>query len=251
MSFLTLNGIVVPVATMEDSDGQGGGRGETDQGGMFHSVLGPPRTRWSLTTRLLARADALAFFGLLGGYGEVWAESNFGSKGTTLETSLSAAGTAKFGANRFDVTAAPSDFVDLTTVFTALEDGYTVQAWHRQGAAAYVHYGLKSDGVLYEAGVINALSSTPFSVDADGLMTLDVVDDYDDIVAWPFVIPDDWITQMDLTAAWGQIPRMTAAGDFWHETVTVEPVKSPTVRTVRTADGAAYAISADLLEVVA
>lgn len=231
MGYFDVNGISIPVESLVVSDASKGSRGFGETGRRWRSEVGPTRIGVALTTPLLPEEEAYPTASLLSGEGEVWSDSDFGSKGTKSITALAAhdGSSHKFGTHYFDVTTAPDDFVNITNVDGLfLDDGWTVMMWYDDGGG-YDHYGLCGDGLKFENGVINAGATLPFSVDSAGVLSLDSNGNYDDIVVLPFDMPEGWVTELDLTQAFPALPLLNLSGDFWDVDFSAEHVSVPTL----------------------
>ena len=248
MPFLALQGIPVPVASWSQDDGAAGADGETDTGHLWRSDVGGLRDLYELETAAVDDDEALAWALLLVGAGEVWGESDYGSKGTVLETAMTTSTSAKFGSYRFVPPSAPDDFVSLLNVpgVEDLDDGWTVLLWYDDGGG-YVHYGLSSDGTRYQGGAVDATAVLPFSVSTAGMVSFDLAGDYDDVVVLPFVLPPSWIGSLDLTTAWAGLPTLNASGDFHVAAIDVEAIGEVTIKPIK--GTLASTVRASLLQV--
>lgn len=221
MSFLKVNGIEVPVADGSASEEQeviGSNERAVDASSLVHrrAIKG----RWTFETALRPAATAIAFRKLLQGLGHVWSfESTvYSSKGlgpSTLGGLVVSSTTAVWGSKSGKIAAAGSDSV-FGNVWPS-NSPYTVAFWNKDGAGAWTHYVLTSTPACWVSGVAGADPGV-LTPDSSGF-TLEkhATNDryWDDIIALPYVVPDDWPGQMyAFTSPWAGLPRLYASGDF-------------------------------------
>lgn len=184
----------------------------------------------------LSLADALAWEGLFLGDGHVWSfdSSVYSSKGaigsTVIPSEIELDGTVKkFGAKALKVFASSSWNGFLGSEFDATGK-WTVAAWRRIDAGAWVHLVVRSDGAKWVNGVRNDSYATgeipgveePFTdVPAVVLRGGSGTTTYwDDVVACPFRWLPTWPAAVYATGvAFSPLPYLRATGSLVTEAV--------------------------------
>lgn len=224
MAFLTLNGIVLPVAAGEASEADDSMYlGARSVNGVYVEDVVATRRRWDLTTPLLSRDEARALKGLLLGEGQSWSfdvdlysDAKGAPPATTANLSLAASTPSpKFGAKRLAVSTATS------TYWVESLPAWTVGVWWWD-SSAWVHRLQTSNGTKWEDGV---QGSYAWSLAPSGANFQLAVGAWDDLVLLPYALPDDMGDQWPLTEAWTPLPHLTLSGDL--------------------ADGASYVVQAE------
>lgn len=232
MPHLTVNGITLSIRSGT------GGRRYDDLGDEQRSVAGDlvaarttVRRRWGLTTLALARATADAWSALLLGRGDVWRFTDSYSEKGLAKTTTS--GTVTYngsgGKHAKKVTLGAAAYVRWTpTGYDALSAGalnptgdYTLLAWYYE-AAAWQHYVIRnSNGSVtrYKNGASHGSATAWLTVTSGYVQIGDGTNaaDLSDMVALPFAIPTDWVTEIYTahnSRAWPACPTLEASGDL-------------------------------------
>lgn len=254
MSFLTLNGIVVPVAVesaKEDPPEEIGESSRAHGGSMRKSII-TTKAGWSAETTPITTSEARALRRLLLGEGHRWSfDSNlYSSKGLGPNVGYAAAqstsGGGKYGAGYLSVNATTG------TITWAYATGseWTVFVW-RFESAAWHHYAVRSDGSAWKDAVAD---SVPTWLTVSGSVvtianTTGAAVKYDDLVVLPYQAPSSWVSSIyNAGSAFSDLWKLSAAGDFI-ERAPVSVLGSPSdARVVKTASGLRTVLSFQLRE---
>lgn len=212
MAFLTLNGITVQVADgsfKKDVDVVGGGR-ERALSGALRSTFIANKRKWSGATAPLPPAEAEAWRRLLLGECDAvgWDANLYSGRGLPPAVSTGAARSS----------TAPVKFGLYLSVGTtpvvynfALGAVWSYSVW-RNNAGAWQHYIVRSDGAKWFAGGRNDATVAPLAVDGTGNVTLPASQKYDELVVFPFLVPDAWAVPLFTATAPFTYPELAAAG---------------------------------------
>jgi len=222
--FLKLNGIAVPVL-----DGSAGldadvlGKTERVVDASIVSHRRAVKGVWEFSIAHQVAATALAFRDLLLGKGHYWSFDShlYSAKGlapSTVGGLTSSATNKKFGAQGGRIASGGSDAV-FTNVWPS-GSRWTLMWWEAQGdAGAFTHKLVLSTNTGAEYQNASFLptptdnvtfQSTGFTLKANGANRY-----FDDLVALPFVIPVDWISQIyNYGSAFSPLTKLYAAGDL-------------------------------------
>lgn len=226
MPALVINGITVPVGadSLSRSVEEVGERTRAFDG---TAIL---NRRWQkrvleLTIPVASQVDQLAWMALLRGEGHVWSfDANlYSAKGLPLAGSTPSTGSTspapRFGAGRLSTGASAAG------ASTKLGPVWTVSLWVWTGSA-WSHYIVNSSGQKWRDGVRSDATSTTFlSVSASGDLTLAANNVFDDIVAFPAVMPTTWPPLLYATGgAFPPLPRIEAYGDLFPGSSASAPV---------------------------
>lgn len=227
MPFLTINGIQVKV------DLRAGAR-KWSEGGYVERMFDRSATKfeanekrsWRLETenRGLTRTEADALSALVRGRGHTWkfaaASDLWSSKGLTT-SATSGTLTAGVAGGKFDkklqITAAGYGRWTPTGK-DALTGDYTLSVW-RLESGTFRHYVRRSDGTIWREGSTSGSPTAPFLLVASGYVQLGdpasgATQEFSDMVALPFAVPDSWPAQMfAYTRAFPNLPFLEMAGD--------------------------------------
>lgn len=250
--FLTLNGINIPIADREFSEGQIpiGEQGRAFSGAKMDSIRAIKR-KWSATTPPLDPDDAIPLMRLLSGQGHTVSFDDatyylYSSKGlgpsSGTGTYRSATPSPKFGAGYVRLSAgAQLAYTTPLSTWTLMVWTYESGAWH--------HYIKCSDGTKYKDGASYG-SAIPFLTGSAiaGTATLGdsgsgAAQDFDDFVILPFVIPATWAAVWGVTSsAFSALPDLTLSGECIPSAATVSaPLESISAEGVQFQDGGASA----------
>jgi hypothetical protein len=233
MSFLTLNGIAIAVSEghAKKSAKEIGDRADAFDG---TPLLSRQRIRreYEVDSVPLVKTEAWALENFVLGAGHHWSFDShlYSSKGLgpnvfTGTTAGSVAG--KYG-NKLTLAATtgqlnyPAAVAEGNGDSTVLVFRFESGAWH--------HYIVRSDGSRWYDGVLGAGGATAswLTVSPAGSVTLTNstvnAQDYDDLVALPFKIPDSWVAGLyayHAAQAFSDLRRLTMGGDFVQATVSV------------------------------
>ncbi len=221
---LRLNGISVPVA-----DGSVELEG-LDIGGMKRAEDGSPvinrrgvKGSWRYATPVKTAEESLAWRGLVTGRGHSLsfdAQSWYTSKGMS-PNSVAGGWSFTTSSPKFGAAMAQWTTGNALWAFFSSASPWTLAWWLNQAAAGWHHYAQTSagtkwiDGVLSPGGTMLGLGGVTAGVATFGSTTASKLDD---LVALPYVVPDDWPAQM---YEWGvagnpfsALPVLTADGDM-------------------------------------
>jgi len=244
MSFLSLNGIVIPIITAKqpqpkrDIIGKGIDRAND---GSAHNNFNAKKWRYSATTQLMAQADAIFIANVLEALGDHWSfESGdlLSDKAQALAVSGAAFSTVqpKYGVGCLLIHGSSSDTATATLPSVAF--GWTLMCWRYDSGTTYNHYIVTSvvggtvqryqNGTLLGTGLPNWLtvntSTNTITIQhasADGATNIY----YDEIVTVPAYCPLDLVSGLYTfhnTQAWpSPYPTMQASGDFMPATINV------------------------------
>jgi hypothetical protein len=179
-------------------------------------------------------ADGIAWKRLFIGEGQKWDfdTSLYGSKGlgpSAATASVQSAAAAKFGAGCCRQTATTG-----TISYAALLAGgtkWTVMFWRSVGGAAFDHYVVTSSGHKWLNGVRADGTSTTFLTvtTATGTVKLDAAGsttDLDDLVIFPFEVPDTWPPDVfAYGAAFSKLAKLDVDGDLVEANVGTKTVR--------------------------
>lgn len=261
MSALKLNGIaldaiVAATNDLKDTTRDVGAIGDAVDGSKY-VTRSARKIDFAFKTIPLSLADALAWWSLLTGEGEVWSyDANlYGSKGSppfsTVGTVAQSAGSSKYGAGKLSLGASSAiAYAGAGRNSFGRTDQWTVAVWRNTGAG-YSQYIVNSLGQKWVDGVRNDAASTTFIGMSSGDLTISNTSGttlFDDLVAVPFVMPLDWPAQLAASgAAFGPLPFLALTGDFVLEQATrlvVGTVKDGSV--LRTASGTLKSLDVEL-----
>jgi hypothetical protein len=231
--YLSLNGVTVRVAVDSVSLRYVGASGEEERSPSGSLEGGPLvlKREWAMATTPVHVSEVDAWVGLIEGKGHSWPfDADFYStRGRGPSTSVGASivtSLAKHGAGRLN--CGLGAVVDYNA---GLSSTWTVMLW-RGEAGVWRHYLITSGGAKWKDGVRNdALVTDTFLEVVGGTVQLGDIfsdgsgdDDFDGLVALPYVVPDAWATAMYTqhnSAAWSALPSTLAAGAFATSSVTV------------------------------
>lgn len=230
MSFLTLNGLDVPVreGTPSETPREIGQRGRAFDGTARVSRRATKR-EWSFDMLPQSQDDAIAYEGLIRGDGHVWSfdASLYSSKGLSPSaqsgTVALSTSSPKFGAKNLALSG--SSVASSISWQPGIGSEWTVALW-RFASSVWTHYVLNSNGTK----LVNAVSSPDadvswLTVSAPNLSLSDTTATairYDDLIFFPFVIPAAWVgTLYGKSVAWTDAPKLTASGDALYPDKTV------------------------------
>lgn len=221
-NFLTLNGIDIPVAA--DQAGRQlleiGGRSRALDG-TYRSSRRATKQELAFTTPPLALADALAYAGLIQGDGHVWTfDSVYSSKGLVNATLVGTAvialpATPKFGTA---LKLSGASVASSVSWVTPTASAWTWFGWRSTNdGTAWNHHIVRSDSTKFLNGVTSVAATSWLTASSTGFALADtaaVAVSYNDVVWFPFYVPDSWVaTLYGKLTAWPRTPRLEAAGD--------------------------------------
>jgi hypothetical protein len=167
--------------------------------------------------------DGIAWKKLFTGEGNTWSfeSSVYSSKGlgpSASTNSVQSAAAHKFGTGclRQTATTGTISYVALPLAGTK----WTVMLWRSVGGAAFDHYVVTSAGHKWLNGVRADGTSTTFLTvtTATGTVKLDAAGsttDVDDLVVFPFDVPDDWPPDVfAYGSAFSQLAKLDIDGDL-------------------------------------
>lgn len=228
-SFLRLNGIAVPVAVGSSPTAArefiGKNRRAVD--GSMVASRRAVKGVWKFGTAIRAAPEALAWRDLIVGLGHVLsfdAQTSYTSKGMAP---VSVAGGWSFTTSGPKYGAACAQWTTGNAVwaFFSSTSPWTLAWWVNESAAGWHHYVQNSagtkwiDGVLAPGGSMLGFVGVTAGVATFGSVTASKIDD---IVALPFLAPNDWAAQIyGFGSAFGLLPALTADGEFIEQNTAV------------------------------
>tara|TARA_Y100000310_G_scaffold292510_1_gene321303 strand:+ start:754 stop:1512 length:759 start_codon:yes stop_codon:yes gene_type:complete len=220
MAFLEFMGYTVEIADGEavESQIEFGDTHRSFNGTLLQTRRAIKR-EWELLTAPYIQAEATAIRKLLQGYGHHWSfdVNMYSSKGLNEKSGTATTPSGGKFNDKLDVTADVQFATELTDDWTAL--------LYRYDGADWVYYAVTSEGDEWEDGVKGSYDTSWMSVDGDGDLQLDIsgANDYDDVVAFPFLAPDQMIEDFHgETVAFPDLPQLRIGGDIIPEsTLTV------------------------------
>lgn len=227
-AFLRLNGITVPVFH------QNANAAKTPIGAFRRSVNGtgtvPRRTRkgvWKFDTTPKSAAEALAFRELVAGSGQVLsfdAQTYYTSTGQA-PNSVAVGWSFTTTGPKYGAACAQWTTGNALWAFFDASSPWTLAWWLDQSAAGWHHYMQNSagtkwiDGVLAPGGSMLGFGGVSSGVATFGSVTASKIDD---IVALPYLAPDDWAAQIyGFGSAFSALPVLTADGKFIEQDTAV------------------------------
>lgn len=218
-NFLTVNGLVVPVALNSFEEGEPEVIGASERaasGGLVESLVATKRAAAFKTTPQLASV-AEAWNQLLRGEGERWSfdADLYGSKGSTTTTTTGIARSTvykKHGAASLDVS-----FSNTFTLPGSYSSHYSVLVW-KYDAGAWNHYAISYNGAqtVYRNGANYGSSIASWFSASGGTITITGPDYFDDLVVMPFALPASWLAAIyswHNANPWSALPTLRVAGD--------------------------------------
>lgn len=150
--------------------------------------------------------------------GHVWHADNsvYASTGLAM-TDTPGFGTTekKFGTHSVQInTGAGTGDIDVMTIQST---AYTVSLWCKDGAGAWTHYVLRSDGAKWVDNVRNDSATLPFVVTSSvWTLSQDATNlrYFDELVMLPFDILDEWGLTWPLTETFPELPDVKVGGDL-------------------------------------
>lgn len=223
MPFLVVNGITFPAdsATGNRKPSIIGDRKRAYLGSMRSSQTVIKRT-WDVSLKPAIQSDADAYEGLIQGLGHSWSfdvdlysdKKGLGKKAQTGTVTPAVAG-GKFG-NKVQIAA----LSNVTWAAGLPTTSYTVMVW-RLETAVWHHYVVRKNGGTtnkWKDGASNdGVATTWLTVNGSGDVVLGDVavgpDDFDDLVALPYVIPSSWPAAIFAAGvAWQPLPELGVSG---------------------------------------
>jgi len=177
----------------------------------------------SIETIPLTGSDAFAWESLVTGEGERWSfdASLYGSKGLGPVSGSGyslVAGSAKFGSGKLRLAASTGMITYGNAALHSSGEtlGSTIMVW-RLESGTWHHYIVRSDGAKWFDGARNDALVTDWLVVAGAnialVNTAGAAQDYDDLVALPFKILDQWAEIFGTaTTAFSSLPYLDATG---------------------------------------
>lgn len=173
----------------------------------------------------LTVATSFAWASLISGEGEVWSfdSSLYGSKGSAPSTNVGCTfelSVPKYGAGRLNVPATTGSIAYPITVMVGDSTKWSAAFWRStDSGATWTHYVIRSDGAKWVNGSRNdAASTTWFSVTTSTASITNTTGSavkYDDLVLLPFLVLDDWPSQMySAGVAYVPAPYLDLEGDL-------------------------------------
>lgn len=222
MGDLHIAGFEIPVARQggEASSGQAGGVMRaidgSPGGGVFHDV-----EDGTFQTPQMPLSTANAIRDLCrGANGSRWGCDNsvWSSSGLSMtDTPTFQSGTVKFGTHAISIAGAAGD-VSIATVVTANVTKYTLAAWTKDGAGAWQHQILRSDGAKWVDGTRNDAATLIHSVAANVWTLEDHASNtryFDELVWLPFEIADSWGADWPQAEVFSDLPDLQVWGDLF------------------------------------
>lgn len=230
-SFLRLNGIVVPVFH------QGAQAQKAPVGPFRRSVNGtgsiPNRIRkglWRFDTTPRTAADALAFRELVAGSGQVLsfdAQTYYTSTGQA-PNSVAVGWSFTTSGPKYGAACAQWTTGNAVWAFFSSSSPWTLAWWLNQSAAGWHHYVQNSagtkwiDGVLAPGGSMLGFGGVSSGAATFGSVTASKIDD---VVALPYLAPDDWAAQIfGFGSGFSALPVLTADGKFIEQDTAVSVI---------------------------
>ena len=223
-ALLTLNGVEV-LCTASDWEPVTLGEVVRSSNGWPRRTATVRKADYRFTTSLLTLPQAASLRGLVEGDGHRWDFEGAAGGGflfssrelgpTTTSGAVSRGSGAKHGSYALRMQAVGS----LATWAAGLGTSWTVAVWRdTNGAGMHTHYVVRSDGAKWVGGVRADATATPFLAVGGGNLTLtDTVglSDFDELVALPYAVPDDWPPLFHAfhdTTPWPALPLVRAGG---------------------------------------
>ena len=243
MPFLTINSITLPIALGSSAyDRKKIGEMTRAIDGTILKTVTAIKNEWQMTTapKIATTAEALA--SLVDGEGYSWSfdvdlysdGKGLGKSASTGATRTTASPAPKFGAGQLNLAATTGTI----TYPTNLGSYWTVMVWRSINAGAWNHWIVRnSNGTVLSwlNGVADAAAIPSWMSVAAGSLTLantsGTADQYDDLVALPYLIPsdgtatasvDNWApTWGTLTAAFPALPKLSIGGTMLRNSVAL------------------------------
>lgn len=214
MPFLSLNGLTVRLLVSNFDKGEPaivGDRNRAINGALRETVVATKRS-WRGTMAHASPADAEAWrrFLLREGWDSVSFDGTLYSgkglapnagHGATLSTA-----SPKFGTHNVATNA------NALTYSFALGSVWSVSLWRWSGTA-WEHFVVRSDGAKWLAGTRNDAAGTTFLSVSGGSVTLAASNSFDDLAAFPFLLPATWPAEIAAATTAFTCPTLIAAGD--------------------------------------
>lgn len=247
MSYVTLNGVVLPVAELAEQDDSVKSVGRSVNGTIFKDRRHPKR-RWDFACAVKTREEAEALKRLVDGVGHHWSfdSTAYSDKGMTTSSgafTLSSAGIGPKFSAQYGVLTLSADI----TFETDWSDAYTVSVWVISGGSWLhrVHVWDGSTTTKYEDGVAGAYGWS-YAI-SSGVLTL-ASGGYDDLVVTPYAWPESWITSFDDTNPF-TLPRLWMSGDAIGDAAVQVIGDDVELEHINTGSGQYVALAAQLREV--
>ena len=227
MSFLRINGYVLPVVDGGAHVSRSAiGDATRTYSGAWTSTIRATKRRIEVETPPLAAALADALVGLVMGRGHVWHFNDatnwqYSTKGLGKSAgSGSSLASGKFGRGvRIAAGGSLTWATELPTDYTLMVWYYTSGAWH--------HYIVRSDAAKWVDGVRNDAASTPFLSVSSGSTVLGDTgaagnQDFDDLVALPYLVHADMATTWGVAAAaFSDLSTLNVSGDVFFTSTNI------------------------------
>lgn len=262
MSFLTLNGLDIPVRN-DSASKQLVEIGNHSRAfdGTFRRTRQSTKGEYQFELVPQAPADAHAYVGLIQGDGHVWEFSTFYSSKGLIYSAFVGTVANTSGTLRLSGSSVASSISYQPGVVTGA--GWTVVARRStDGGSTWHHHiiAMPPGGVIpvrYLDGVLDGGATSWLTVSAPTLTLSDTAATavrYDQLIFYPFAIPAGWVATIYASAgsAWPAIPVLSAAGDAMPRTMSVQGSVTGIKYTHRVVDGsfvAAQGVSFSLMEV--